>query len=54
MLLLMDDGRAAVGPLTDEVDELVAGWRSERPDLDVEPLQVLSRVSRLADRKSVV
>jgi len=48
MLLPMDDGRAAVGPLTDEVDELVAGWRSERPDLDVEPLQVLSRVSRLA------
>jgi DNA-binding MarR family transcriptional regulator len=26
----------------------VAGWRTERPDLDVEPLQVLSRVSRLA------
>jgi DNA-binding MarR family transcriptional regulator len=35
-------------PLRDEVDELVAGWRAERPDLDVEPLQVLSRVSRLA------
>ncbi len=34
--------------LTDEVDDLVAGWRTERPDLDVEPLQVLSRVSRLA------
>jgi len=33
---------------TDEVDELVAGWRAERPDLDVEPLQVLSRISRLA------
>jgi DNA-binding MarR family transcriptional regulator len=32
----------------DEVDELVARWRTERPDLDVEPLQVLSRVSRLA------
>jgi len=32
----------------DEVDELVAGWRAERPDLDTEPLQVLSRVSRLA------
>ena len=35
-------------PLRDEVDELVAGWRAERPDLDLEPLQVLSRVSRLA------
>src|SRR5260221_5299032 len=34
--------------LRDEVDELVVRWRAERPDLDVEPLQVLSRVSRLA------
>ncbi len=32
----------------DEVDDLVAAWRAERPDLDVEPLQVLSRVTRLA------
>jgi len=32
----------------DEVDDLVAGWRAERPDLDLEPLQVLSRISRLA------
>lgn len=32
----------------DDVDALVASWRAERPDLDVEPLQVLSRVSRLA------
>ena len=32
----------------DEVDDLVAAWHSERPDLDVEPLQVLSRISRLA------
>lgn len=32
----------------DEVDEIVAGWRRERPDLDVAPLEVLSRVSRLA------
>jgi DNA-binding MarR family transcriptional regulator len=34
--------------VNDEVDEIVAAWRRERPDLDVEPLQVLSRVSRLA------
>lgn len=34
--------------LSDEVDELVVAWRVQRPDLDVEPLQVLSRVSRLA------
>jgi DNA-binding MarR family transcriptional regulator len=32
----------------DEVDDLVAQWRQERPDLDVSPLQVLSRLSRLA------
>ena len=42
----------SMGQLTgeerDEVDDLVAAWRDQRPDLDVEPLQVLSRVSRLA------
>jgi DNA-binding MarR family transcriptional regulator len=40
--------RAASPPQRDEVDDLVASWRAERPDLDTEPLQVLSRVSRLA------
>ena len=34
--------------MEDEVDRLVAAWRRERPDLDVEPLEVLSRISRLA------
>ena len=38
---------AGPGP-RDEVDDLVAAWQAERPDLDIEPLQVLSRVSRLA------
>lgn len=32
----------------DAVDRLVAEWRRERPDLDVSPLEVLSRVNRLA------
>jgi DNA-binding MarR family transcriptional regulator len=32
----------------DEVDRLAAAWQRERPDLDVAPLQVLSRVTRLA------
>jgi DNA-binding MarR family transcriptional regulator len=32
----------------DEVDRLVAAWKRERPDLEVEPMQVLSRVTRLA------
>ncbi|MFB9731017.1 MarR family winged helix-turn-helix transcriptional regulator [Ornithinimicrobium kibberense] len=36
------------GPDRDEVDRIVAAWRRERPDLDVAPLEVLSRVSRLA------
>ena len=34
--------------MTDEVDQLVAAWRRERPDLDVSPLEILSRVTRLA------
>lgn len=34
--------------VADEVDGIVAAWRRERADLDVEPLQVLSRVARLA------
>ena len=36
------------GEQRDEVDDLVSAWRQQRPDLDVAPLQVLSRVSRLA------
>lgn len=34
--------------MADQVDGLVAAWRRVRPDLDVEPLEVLSRVVRLA------
>jgi DNA-binding MarR family transcriptional regulator len=34
--------------MQDEVDRLVVAWRRERPDLDVSPLEVLSRISRLA------
>ena len=32
----------------DDVDRIVRAWQRERPDLDVAPLHVLSRVSRLA------
>ena len=32
----------------DQVDRIVEAWRRERPDLDTDPMQVLSRVSRLA------
>jgi DNA-binding MarR family transcriptional regulator len=31
----------------DDVDAIVDAWARERPDLDVAPLQVLSRVTRL-------
>lgn len=33
---------------SDEVDRIVDAWVRERPDLDFSPLQVLSRVGRLA------
>ncbi|MFC8800719.1 MarR family winged helix-turn-helix transcriptional regulator [Promicromonospora sp. NPDC057138] len=35
------------GP-ADEVDRIVTAWRHVRPDLELEPLTVFSRVSRLA------
>ena len=35
-------------PAHDEVDRIVGAWERERPDLDFAPLQVLSRVGRLA------
>lgn len=39
---------AVVDEPQDDVDRIVAAWRRERPDLDVSPLEVLSRVSRLS------
>lgn len=35
-------------PSHDEVDRIVAAWERERPGVDFAPLQVLSRVRRLA------
>jgi DNA-binding MarR family transcriptional regulator len=35
-------------PASDEVDRIVEDWSRERPDVDFAPLQVLSRVARLA------
>ncbi|HST67914.1 MAG TPA: MarR family transcriptional regulator [Mycobacteriales bacterium] len=34
--------------MRDETDGLIEAWQRERPDLDVAPLAVLSRVTRLA------
>ncbi len=39
------------GPVSeehDEVDRIVEAWQQQRPDLDFSPLEVLSRVDRLA------
>lgn len=32
----------------DEVDRLIAAWQRERPDLDLSPLSILSRITRIA------
>ena len=34
--------------IRDEVDRLIAAWKRERPDLDLSPLAVLSRITRIA------
>ncbi|MCL3817822.1 MarR family winged helix-turn-helix transcriptional regulator [Aeromicrobium wangtongii] len=34
--------------MEDDVDRLIAAWQHERPDMDVSPMHVLSRVTRLA------
>lgn len=34
--------------MSDEVDAVVGAWRRERPDLDVAPMQVWSRIDRLS------
>src|SRR3954449_7742192 len=35
------------GGMEDEVDRLVGAWRRERADLDLSPMEVLSRVDRI-------
>ena len=37
-----------IAGVQDEVDRLVEDWQRERADLDLEPMHVLSRVSRLS------
>lgn len=32
----------------DRVDKILAQWRRERPDLDVEPMGILGRLKRLS------
>jgi DNA-binding MarR family transcriptional regulator len=45
---MADDVPGSGAEPRDEVDRIVAAWLRERPDLDVRPLAVLSRVTRLA------
>ncbi len=37
-----------MAPMRDEVDHLVEAWHRERADLDLAPVEVFSRISRLA------
>jgi len=32
----------------DEVDRLIAAWKRERPDVDLSPLAILSRITRIS------
>jgi DNA-binding MarR family transcriptional regulator len=43
-----DRARADSVAAPDEVDRIVADWHRERPDLDARPLEVFSRITRLA------
>ena len=44
---------ARLDVVADEVDRLVEAWGRERPDLDLAPMQVLSRVSRVSRQLDV-
>ena len=37
-----------VSEAEDDVDRIVRAWSRERPDLDISPLEILSRVTRIA------
>lgn len=45
-------GVRAGGTPSDDVDAIIAAWERERPDLDVAPVGVVSRITRLAARFS--
>ncbi|MFT4210758.1 MAG: MarR family winged helix-turn-helix transcriptional regulator [Microbacterium sp.] len=44
----MPQSRGAPEPLAGEVDLVIGGWRHELPDVDFSPLEVFSRLRRLA------
>lgn len=39
--------------MTDHVAKILQAWRSERPDLDVSPIAVFGRISRIERRKDL-
>lgn len=45
---ILDIESLTLSRMRDEVDRLIEAWRRERPELDVTPMEVLSRVTRLA------
>ena len=51
-LLPSQSARADNGAMSerDEVDYIVEAWKAERPELDLTPLEVLSRVTRIGKR----
>ena len=44
----MPEPPSASRPSADQVDRLVEAWGRERPDLDLSPMEVLSRVTRVS------
>ncbi|MCX6437917.1 MAG: MarR family transcriptional regulator [Actinobacteria bacterium] len=40
--------------MRDEVERLITAWKRERPDLDLTPLAVLSRISRISRQLDLV
>jgi DNA-binding MarR family transcriptional regulator len=48
---LGDQTRMAMTEPTDEVTEVIAQWRVERPDLDPEPMAIFGRVARIFYRQ---
>jgi DNA-binding MarR family transcriptional regulator len=43
-----DTSRAHAQDHRDEVDRLIAAWKRERPDADLSPLAILSRITRIS------
>ena len=47
-MALLRDNLARMEMNRDEVDRLIAAWKRERPDADLSPLAILSRITRIS------